>query len=52
MILRIIRKVLGLCDHTWEDQGTVRETYGKYTVGKLMVQRCYHCSKFRTVKMY
>lgn len=52
MILRFIRKFLGLCDHTWEDKQVVNNHWAGAKIGQSMCQRCYHCGKFRNVKMF
>lgn len=40
------------CSHEWVDNMVVEQTYGKAVTGRLMVQRCAKCAKFRQLKVY
>lgn len=40
------------CRHAWVDYQTVNETFKGTTYGKLMVQRCSKCGKFRQLKVF
>lgn len=50
-MINLIRKWLGLCQHTWIDQGVVTITSKGVPIEFRMRQRCTKCGRFRNLTM-
>lgn len=44
-----LRRLLGLCNHTWDDVNMLKATAGGEVVKLAIAQRCSKCGDYRTV---
>ena len=51
-MFRLIRKILGLCQHKWETfhHTEVKYTYSQRTYAYVYYQKCKHCGKLKRVR--
>ena len=51
-MFRLIREILGLCQHEWETfhHIEVKDTYSQWTHAHIYHQKCKHCGKLKQVR--